>query len=218
MREGRGIYANIKKVVGYLLGTNIGEIIVVFMSMILWHKSPLLSMQLLWINLVTDSMPAIALGMEPVEKDVMEQKPKPKDEGLFAHGFGLRIVLQGIMFGTLSLIAFKIGDSMTGRLSGGQTLAFIVLSLSQVVQAFNMRSEHSLFKIGLFSNHKLNWAALVSILLVILVLFTPLSNAFGLITLPWQLYLLGLVFILVPVLIMEVSKAFGLIKHHHKIQ
>ena len=88
VREGRGIYANIKKVVGFLLGTNIGEIITVFAAMLLWHKTPLLSMQLLWINLVTDSMPAIALGMEPVEPDIMEQKPKPKEEGIFAHGLG----------------------------------------------------------------------------------------------------------------------------------
>lgn len=88
VREGRGIYANIKKVVGFLLGTNIGEIITVFAAMLLWHKTPLLSMQLLWINLVTDSMPAIALGMEAVEPDIMEQKPKPKNEGIFAHGLG----------------------------------------------------------------------------------------------------------------------------------
>lgn len=213
VREGRGIYANIKKVVGYLLGTNIGEVITVFVSMLLWHKSPLLSMQLLWINLVTDSLPAITLGMEAVEDDVMEQQPKPKDEGLFANGYGLRTVLQGVMFGILSLIAFRIGESMTGRLAGGQTMTFMVLSLSQVIQAYNMRSEHSLFKIGVFSNHKLNWAALVSILLVVAVLFTPVAVAFGLIILPWKSYLLGLCLVFVPVLVMEISKAFGLIKH-----
>lgn len=215
VQEGRGIYANIKKVVGFLLGTNIGEVITVFMAMILWHKSPFLSMQLLWINLVTDSLPAIALGMEPVEKDVMEQKPKPKDESLFAHGFGLRIILQGIMFGILALTAFRLGENKTGVLAGGQTLAFMVLALSQIIQAYNMRSEHSLFKTGVFGNHKLNWAALVSVLLVAIVLFTPLSTAFGLIILPWELYLIGLGLILVPVLVMEISKACGLIKHQH---
>lgn len=215
VREGRGIYANIKKVVGFLLGTNIGEVVTVFVAMLLWHKSPLLSMQLLWINLVTDSLPAIALGMEPVEYDIMDHGPKPKDEGLFAHGFGVRIILQGVMFGALSLIAFYLGESMTGLNEGGQTLAFMVLALSQVVQAFNMRSEHSLFKIGVFTNHKLNWAALASVLLVCLVLFTPVSVLFGLIRLPGKLYLIGLGLILVPVLVMEISKAFGLIKHHH---
>lgn len=215
VREGRGIYANIRKVVGFLLGTNIGEVITVFVAMLLWHKSPLLSMQLLMINLVTDSLPAIALGMEPVEKDVMERKPKPKDEGLFAHGFGVRTVLQGVMFGILSLIAFWLGEKTTGTVEGGQTLTFVVLAMSQVVQAFNMRSEHSLFQIGVFTNHKLNWAALASTLLVLLVVFTPVRTLFGMVALPGKLYGIGLGLILVPVLVMELSKAFGLVKHQH---
>ena len=216
VREGRGIYANIKKVVGFLLGTNIGEVITVFVAMLLWHKTPLLSMQLLWINLVTDSLPAIALGMEPVEKDIMDQPPRPRDEGLFAHGFGVRIVLQGVMFGLLSLAAYRIGEDATGSVAGGQTLAFMVLALSQVVQAFNMRSEHSLFRIGPFTNHRLNQAALVSILMVALVLFTPVATAFGLIRLTGKLYLIGLGLILVPVVVMELAKAFGLTHHHPK--
>lgn len=215
VREGRGIYANIKKVVGFLLGTNIGEVVTVFAAMLLWHKSPLLSMQLLWINLVTDSFPAIALGMEAVEKDIMDREPKPRGEGLFAHGFGLRTVLQGVLFGVLSLIAFRIGETGTGREAGGQTVAFMVLALSQVVQAYNMRSEHSLFKIGVFTNHKLNWAALTSVVLVALVLFTPLAGPFGLIRLPMELYLEGIGLIFVPLVVMECSKAFGLIKHQH---
>lgn len=214
VREGRGIYANIKKVVGFLLGTNIGEVVLVFTAMLLWHKTPLLSMQLLWINLVTDSLPAIALGMEAVEPDIMDRKPKPKKEGLFAHGFGIRIILQGIMFGILALFAFRIGENATGELAGGQTLAFMVLATSQVIQAFNMRSEHSLFKTGAFGNTKLNGAALISLLLVALVLFTPVSIAFGLIKLPVNLYLIGLGMALIPVVIMELSKAFGLTRHH----
>ena len=172
VREGRGIYANIRKVVGFLLGTNIGEVITVFAAMLLWHKTPLVSMQLLWINLVTDSLPAIALGMEAVESDVMDRKPKPKDEGIFAHGLGVQVVLQGLMFALLTLI-------------------------------------------GPFSNHTLNWAALISLALVCLVLFTPVGIAFGLITLPWELYLLGLGLILVPLLVMEISKVIGLIRHRH---
>lgn len=215
VREGRGIYANIKKVVGYLLGTNIGEVTAVFTAMLLWHKSPLVSIQLLWINLVTDSLPAIALGMEAVEADVMEQKPKPKNEGLFAHGFGVRILLQGMMFGVLTLAAFWLGEHAAGSEAGGQTMAFAVLALSQVVQAFNMRSGHSLFQIGFFTNHKLNWAALVSVLLVALVLFTPLRTAFGLILLPGKQFLEVLGLIAVPLVVMELSKAFGLIKSQH---
>ena len=214
VKEGRGIYANIKKVVGFLLGTNIGEVIAVFVSMLLWHKSPFLSMQLLWINLVTDSLPAIALGMEPVEADVMQQKPKPKNEGLFAHGYGMRIILQGVMFGVLALAAFRIGENVTGQLAGGQTMAFMVLALSQVIQAFNMRSEKSLFKTGAFGNSKLNMAALISIALMFIVLFTPISTVFGLIKLPAQLYILGFGMVFIPVIVMEISKACGLISHH----
>ena len=215
VREGRGIFANIKKVVGFLLGTNIGEVITVFLAMLLWHKSPLLSMQLLWINLVTDSFPAIALGMEAVEPDVMDRRPKPKDESIFAHGYGVRIVLQGLMFATLTLVAFTLGQNMIGSLAGGQTMAFMVLALSQIVQSFNMRSEHSLFKIGPFTNHKLNWACLASFALTALVLFTPIRIAFGLVALNGQMILIGLGLSLVPLVVMEASKALGLIKHHH---
>ncbi len=214
VREGRGIYANIKKVVGFLLGTNIGEVITVFAAMLLWHKTPLLSMQLLWINLVTDSFPAIALGMEAVESNIMNKPPKPKNEGIFAHGFGIRVVLQGIMFGTLSLIGFKLGENVTGCLEGGQTVAFIVLALSQVVQSFNMRSERSLFKIGIFTNKNLNGAATLSTVLVALVVFTPLRTIFGLISLPVGLYLAALGLVLTPFVVMEISKFLGFIKHH----
>ena len=191
-----------------------------FFAMIFWHVSPLASMQLLWINLVTDSLPAISLGMEEVERDVMDKKPKPKNEGLFAHGLGMRVVLQGCMFGILSLLAFWIGGNFdpANNLAGGQTLAFLVLALSQVVQAFNMRSEHSLFKIGPFTNKKLNLSALASVVLVLLVLFVPgLNAAFDLVILEWWKYLIGLGLVLVPLVVMEISKLFGLIKpHHHK--
>ncbi len=216
VEEGRGIYANIRKVVGYLLGTNIGEVVAVFVAMLLWHKSPLVSLQLLWINLVTDSLPAIALGMEPVEKDVMDHGPKPRDEGLFAGGYGLRILLQGLMFGSLALLGFAIGERATGLVEGGRTLAFMALAYSQVIQAFNMRSEKSLFKIGPFTNRKLNWAALASVLLVSLVLFTPLAPVFGMMRLPLGMYGVGVLLALVPVVVMEVAKALGLIRHSRK--
>jgi len=206
VKEGRGIYANIRKVIGFLLGTNIGEVVAVFFAMILWHVSPFLSMQLLMINLVTDSLPAIALGMEAVESDIMTKKPKPKNEGLFAHGLGIKIILQGFMFGILALVAFKIGESVTGTLAGGQTLAFMTLALSQTVHAFNMRSEKSIFKIGMFSNKTLNWSCLASIALLGLVLFTPIRIPFGLVCLPWNLYLLGFSFALIPLIVMEVAK------------
>ena len=226
VREGRGIYANIRKVVGFLLGTNIGEVITVFLAMILWHVSPLVSMQLLMINLVTDSLPAIALGMEAVESDIMTVKPKPKNEGIFAHGLGIRVVLQGCMFALLTLIGYCVGIGFEnlgllfeGGLSdemkmAGSTMAFMVLALCQVVQAFNMRSEKSLFKIGPFTNKTLNLAALASTALVALVLFVPpLQVAFELTWLSWDKYLIGLGLSLAPFVVMEISKLLGLIKH-----
>ena len=213
VREGRGIYANIKKVVGFLLGTNIGEVITVFLSMLLWQQTPLLSMQLLWINLVTDSLPAIALGMEPVEADVMNRKPKPKNEGLFAGGLGIRVVLMGTMFAALSLVAFFLGKTMGGTLAHGQTMAFMVLAISQVLHSFNMRSDKSLFKIGPFGNSKLNWAALASLVLVCFVLFVPgVQTAFGLVYLTPVLYLIAVGLILVPTVVMEFCKLTGIIK------
>lgn len=215
VEEGRGIFDNIKKVVGFLLGTNVGEIFTVLTAMLLWNLSPLLSMQLLWINLVTDSLPAIALGMEAVEKDVMFRKPKAKTESIFAHGLGVRILLQGIMFAGLTLIAFYIGKKTD--LVSARTMAFMVLALTQVVHAFNMRSEKSLFKIGPFSNKKLNGAALISLILVAFVSFIPpVSKAFGLTMLEPLQYCIVLGLAFVPVVVLEISKAFGLIKHRSK--
>lgn len=247
VKEGRGIYANIRKVVGFLLGTNIGEVVTVFFAMILWQVTPLLSMQLLWINLVTDSLPAIALGMEAVEKDVMTRKPKPKNEGIFAHGLGVRVVIQGFMFGLLTLIGFWLGSGLSlaqifgGALTPGanasaeaklfaeqaikqgQVVAFITLALSQIVQAFNMRSEKSLFSSNPFGNKTLNLAALSSLALVCAVLFIPgLNTVFELAVVSYDKYLIALGLSLIPLPIMEFSKAFGLTKHqdmviqHHK--
>ena len=219
VREGRGIYANIKKVVGFLLGTNIGEVITVFVAMLIFKKSPLLSMQLLWINLVTDSLPAIALGMEAVEPDIMEKKPKPKNEGIFANGLGIRVVLQGCMFAAITLIGYFIGTKINvagiDPEAAGQTMAFTVLALSQIVQAFNWRSDRSLFKVGFFKNKQLNGAAIISLLLVLVVLFTPIGIAFKVVMLPLNYYLYALGLILVPLVVMEFSKLMGFITHKH---
>ena len=152
----------------------------------------------------------------------MKQKPKPKNEGIFAHGLGVKVALQGIMFGTLTLIAFVVGTGLSigevfsgvlhtegaaAALSGGQTLAFMVLALCQVVQAYNMRSEKSLFSSNPFGNGKLNLACLASTLMVAIVLFVPgLNGAFGLIHLSYQQYLIGLGLSFVPLLVMEVAK------------
>ena len=233
VREGRGIYANIKKVVGFLLGTNIGEVFTVFFAMVIWHETPLIPMQLLWINLVTDSLPAIALGTERVEDDVMNHKPKPKNEGIFANGLGVRVVLQGALFALLTLTAFWIGCNAAGlnlfnkpdmpkdvfqevfknAILTGETMAFIVLAMTQIVQAFNMRSERSLFKIGFFTNPNLNKAAIISTLLMVLVVFTPpVMTVFHLTALSLNLYLIALGLALVPFIVMEVFKKLKLVK------
>ncbi len=211
VKEGRGIYQNIKKAVGFLLGTNIGEVIVVFVTMLIFKQSPLLSMQLLWINLVTDSLPAIALGMEKIEDDVMNDKPRAKDESIFADHLGLKIGLQGILFGSLAFIAFYLGYSHFNDINAGRTMCFMVLSLAQITQAFNMRSYQSLFKIGFFTNKMLNKAVLLSAVLVLMVLFIPpLAYIFGLVTLTLDYYLLGLALSLSPIVIFEVLKALKL--------
>ncbi|MEA4926158.1 MAG: calcium-translocating P-type ATPase, PMCA-type [Syntrophomonadaceae bacterium] len=213
VREGRGIYDNIKKVIGYLLGTNIGEILIVFFAMLFWRESPLLPMQLLWINLVTDSLPAIALGMEPVEEDVMRRPPKSKNEGIFANGYSMQIVLQGLMFAVLTLIGFRIGWQYTGDITTGRTMAFFILALTQVIHSFNMRSTHSLFQIGAFTNSKLNGAAAISTAMVALVVFVPpVAAIFGLTQLSAGMYGGALLLAFIPVLVLELSKRFGLIK------
>jgi len=214
VRQGRGIYANIRKVVSFLLGTNIGEVLTVFAAMMIWRESPFLSMQLLMINLVTDSLPAIALGMEDVEPDVMDAAPRAKNEGIFANGLGLRIVLQGVMFAVLTLGAFAIGRFAIGSFEAGSTLAFFVLAFSQIIQSFCLRSDRSLFRIGFFSNKTLNLAALASVLLTAAVLFLPgVQTVFGLVYLPVWAYLCGLALVLVPLAVMEFAKAVGLIRH-----
>lgn len=207
VKEGRGIYANIKKVVAFLLGTNIGEVFTVFIAMMLWHITPLLSMQLLWINLVTDSLPAVALGVEKTDKDVMKQKPRPKNEGIFAGGLGFRVVLHGLIFAVITLIGFKVGQNATGLVEAGRTMAFMTLALSQVIQAYNVRSSKSIFK-NIFTNKTLNIATLLSILLIAILLFTPLNSIFGLVILPYYLYFIALSLIIVPTIIMELTKLF----------
>jgi Ca2+-transporting ATPase len=213
VREGRGIYDNIRKVVGFLLGTNIGEILTVFFAMLLWREAPLLSMQLLWINLVTDSLPAIALGMEPVENDVMNRKPRRKGESIFANGLGLQVLLQGMLFSALTLTGFIIGR-MVGDIATGRTMAFLVLSLTQVIHSFNMRSSRSLFKIGPFTNRTLTLAAAVSFAMIALVSFVPtLATVFGLKILGNGLYLIAILLAFVPLPVLELTKIIGLARN-----
>ena len=216
VREGRGIFDNIRKVVGYLPGTNIGEVLTVFLAMLFWKATPLLAVHLLWINLVTDGLPAIALGMEQVEGDVMTRRPKPKNEGIFAGGLGLQVVLQGVMFAVLTLIGFIIGWENTGSITAARTMAFSVLALTQLVQAFNMRSVHSLLRIGAFSNKTLCLAAGTSLVLIGIILFIPpITSVFSLTQLTAGMYFSAVLLAFVPLPVMECAKKFGLIRQRY---
>lgn len=213
VKQGRGIYENIKKVVNFLLGTNIGEVIAVFFGMLFWNEPLLLSAQLLWINLVTDGFPAIALGMESIEQGIMNQKPNPKSESIFANGMGIRIICQGIMFALLTIAGFYHARVTIGDIKAGQTMAFFTLALSQCIQSFNMRSNLSLFKTGLFGNRHLNIAVFASIAMICIVAFTPLYSIFGLTVLPWYFYIEGVGLALIPIILMELSKLFRFLKN-----
>lgn len=209
VREGRGVYENIKKVIGFLLGTNIGELLTVFFAMMLWGVSPLISVQLLWINLITGSLPAVALGAEPVNMNIMSQKPRPKNEGIMANGLGLSVFIQGSIFAVLALFAFKIGVDAMG-IDAGRTMAFIVLALTQLVHSFSMRSRQSLFKIGFFRNRKLISAVLVSLIMVLLIVFIPqVAYAFGMTKLSIWMYIVALALSFIPFPLMEIIKAVG---------
>lgn len=229
VKEGRGIFENIKKVVGFLLSTNLAEVLVVFISTVFLGYvaglgNPFIPIQLLWINLVTDSLPAIALGMEAVESDVMSHRPKPKNESLFARGLGLKIILNGVLLTITTIVGYVLGafvmkDPVSGTLNhtAGSTMAFMILALSQLVQALNMRSSHSLFKVGFFSNKTMNLSLIICTAMTAFVLFVPgVVNVFGMVTIKWYLYLIGLGLSILPIAVMELTKALGIIKTHRR--
>ena len=209
VQEGRGIYDNIRKAVHFLLSSNIGEIITIFVAMLLGWATPLLPIQLLWVNLVTDSLPAIALGLDPAEKDIMERLPR-KETSLFSGGIGSRIAVEGMMIGMLALLAFGIGhiyfdggkEYITGR-----TMAFAVLSLSQLVHAFNMRTEHSLTHIHLGSNPFLVGAFFVGCFLQAgVIMVAPLAEIFKVCPLTWVEWAVVAGLSLVPLPVVELEK------------
>ena len=152
-----------------------------------------------------------ALGMEPVEPGLMDRAPKPREEGIFARGLGLRVALQGAMFAALSLVSFWLG-LQRGGLAPGRTMAFITLAVSQLVQAYNMRSHRSLFQMRAFGNRTLNLACGASLLLMLVVVFTPLRIPFGLAVLPPSGYFTAFGLCLVPLVVMEAAKAAGMVK------
>ena len=187
VEQGRGIYANIRKAIHYLLSCNIGEILAIFAATVLpFLESPLTPVQLLWLNLVTDSLPALALGMEPVEEGVMDKAPRGRDEPLFSRAFSLGLVWQGALVGGLTLLAYILGLRYLGGPAVGNTMAFATLTLSQLFHAFDVRSEETgLLRLGVLSNPAMNKAFLAGLALQLAVLLVPpLRGAFGVVLLP----------------------------------
>ena len=211
VREGRGIYDNIRKAVHFLLSSNIGEILTIFVAMLLGWIAPLLPIQLLWVNLVTDSLPAIALGMEPAEENIMERPPRKNTGSLFGDGLGGRILLEGVMIGVLALLAFGIGHVYFDQENGyavGRTMAFAVLSLSQLVHAFNMRGEGSLGKLPFCSNKWLLMAFVVGVALqCVVIMMPPLAGVFQVVPLNGEQWLLTAALALAPLPLVELEKA-----------
>lgn len=211
VREGRGIYDNIRKAVHFLLSSNIGEILTIFVAMLLGWVAPLLPIQLLWVNLVTDSLPAIALGMEPAEENIMERPPRKNTGSLFGDGLGGRILLEGVMIGVLALLAFGIGHVYFDQENGyavGRTMAFAVLSLSQLVHAFNMRGEGSLGKLPFCSNKWLLMAFVVGATLqCVVIMMPPLAGVFQVVPLNGEQWLLTAALALAPLPLVELEKA-----------
>ncbi len=214
VEQGRGIYSNIKKAIHYLLSCNIGEIVTLFLATLLnFHQPPLVAVQLLWLNLVTDSLPALALGMEPVEPSVMMEKPRAASEPLFTRQFSIRLAWQGTMVGLLTLAAYWLGEYVLSDPAladaTANTMAFATLTFCQLFHAYDVRSEHqSIAHIGLLTNPAMNKAFLVGMALQLSVLLvSPLMAVFQVCMLSPVEWLVVLGLSLTPLVICETEKA-----------
>ncbi len=204
VREGRGIYANIRRCVHFLLSCNIGEIITILFALLFGMPAPLLAVQLLWVNLITDSLPAAALGVEPTEKDIMKQPPCDTGKSLFAGGLGFKIAFEGAMIGAISLMAYVIGNHY---FNAGSTMTFAVLSLSQLVHSFHMRSDRPLSDIGFFTNPKLLLSFVICAFLQISVITFPFAaKIFSVTPLSVGAWCIVAILSLLPLPIVELQK------------
>ena len=228
VEEGRRIYDNILKSIQFLLSSNVGEIVVLFMATMLvpvfanWFGiiniaalEPLLPIHILWINLVTDSLQALALAADPPNRDIMNRKPNAAGKSIFTKGMVWRIVYQGVMIGVLTLIAYCIGLSTPNqseemRLEIAQTMSFIVLAFSELVHVFNIRNNKvSIFKTGIGGNKYLIYATIVSSLLMFVILFVPaLRDIFSIVELPMENLLEVIILVFAPIVIVELFKLF----------
>ena len=212
VKEGRNIYENIKKAIHFLISTNVGEIVTIFIGLILGLKSPLLAIQLLWVNLVTDSFPAIALGLEPDNEDIMNKKPRDNKKGLFSDGLWGKIFIEGIMIGMLTLFAFSLGNKLYG-IDVARSMAFVSLGVMELIHAFNIRTDESIFKPYLFKNKYLIGALLLGTLLqVIVVIVPPIADIFKVVPLNIEQWIYTIIISFMPIIIMEIQKKFEEIK------
>lgn len=206
VKQGRNIYDNIKKAIHFLIATNIGEIVTIFMGLVLGLKSPLLAIQLLWINLVTDSLPAIALGLEKPEKDIMNRKPANSKKGIFADGLWNKIIVEGIMIGVLTLVAFSIGNKYYG-LEVGRTMAFLSIGFLELVHSFNIKNEKSIFETGVFENKYLLGSFILGILIQGIVVVIPaFANVFEVVPLNMTQWIITVAISILPIPVIELQK------------
>ena len=174
VEEGRIIYDNIRKFIRYLLSCNLGEVLTMFLATIFALPNPLSPIQILLVNLATDGLPAIALGVDPAESDIMRQQPRDKNEGIFARGLVEKILVRGSLIGICTLLSFMVGRYYGMNLDTCRTLALCTLVMSQLIHVFECRSErHSIFEIKLFTNPWLVGAVFISIVLILGVLYIP---------------------------------------------
>ena len=212
VKQGRNIYDNIKKAIHFLIATNIGEIVTIFMGLLLGMKSPLLAIQLLWVNLVTDSLPAIAIGLEPPEKDIMHRKPVNSRKSIFSDGLWNKIIVEGIMIGMLTLVAFSIGNKYYS-VEVGRTMAFVSIGILELVHSFNIKSEQSLFKVGILENKFLIGSFILGVFVQTIVVIVPeLANIFKLVPLNQVQWIITLIISILPIPIMEVQKKVNEVK------
>ncbi|MGP7817567.1 calcium-translocating P-type ATPase, SERCA-type [Niallia sp. 01092] len=178
--EGRNIYENIRKFIRYLLASNVGEILVMLFAMVLDLPLPLVPIQILWVNLVTDGLPAMALGLDRPEDNVMKRDPRNPSEGVFARGLGWKVVSRGFLIGISTILAFIFAyNNNPDNLAYAQTVAFVTLVLAQLIHVFDCRSEKSILSRNPFGNMYLVWAVISSLLLVLVVIYVPiLQNIF----------------------------------------
>ena len=213
VKEGRGIYNNVQKCVKYLLSSNIGEVITIFVASLLAVifsfdiGTPLLPIHLLWINLITDSLPAFGIGMEQVENDVMDKKPRDKKESFFANKLGLKIFLEGLIIGLLTLTSFLLGEFIFGSTTIGQTMAFITLSSTQLFHAYNVKSNHSIFSKESYKNKFMNFAFLLGFVLQFVVVYVPgINGIFKFASLNIMQLLISIALAFIIVIVMEIVK------------